>query len=326
LEDYLIWHGPAAGTSTTITDIAAALLPQPESKLMKPDTITLSLMLSAAIRGAPRFYNSLQSGAAAMLGQINHFNKLFDSGDSTAVAMVEKHGSLIYDVFLRGMLQFQQCLHPAVDLVKTMLERSLDEQKRYGRNVRHPRPSVYTWTMLVNGFKNHRQPGIAASMVRMMIKEGGVKPNMITWNTLITAFARVNDAHGAVRAVWYLEQSGLRPDKHTIQAISSMNPRARQQALTLMEASKDKLIPPDDDVASLLMRPIPLDADYSDPIIRQVKNEDSPPPSDEEVWTEIQHLGVEGDALLSQDIELHAQDDLSAALSESSEASGARHP
>ncbi|KAK6074864.1 Protein Rf1, mitochondrial [Seiridium cupressi] len=308
LEDYLVWQGPPSEKSTTITQIAAALLPQPESKLVKPDTVTLSLMLSAAIRGAPRFYNSLQSGVKEMLEQINHFNRLFDSGDSTAVALVDKHGSLMYDVFLRGMLQFQQCLHPAVHLVQTMLGRHSDEQGGHGRKIPYPRPSVHTWTMLVNGFKNHRQPGIAASMVRMMIREGGVKPNMVTWNTLITAFACVHDAQGAVRTIKYLETSGLRPDKYTIQAIRSMNSRARKQALALMEASMDKLIPPDDDVVPLLAAPGPVGADYPDPVLQQLEDENAPPLSDEEVWTEMRRLTAEGDDLLSQDIESLSQD------------------
>ncbi|KAH6655773.1 hypothetical protein BKA67DRAFT_561839 [Truncatella angustata] len=334
LEDYIVWQGPAPGKSTLITDLAAALLPQPQSKLMQPDTITLSLMLSAAIRGAPKFYKSTQSGVVAMLDQINHFNKLFDSGDATAVAIVEKHGSLIYDVFLRGMLQFQQLLHPAVELVKTMLERASKEEMKFGGNRRYPRPSVHTWTMLVNGFKNHRQPGIAASMVRVMIKEGGIKPNMVTWNTLITAFARVNDAQGAVRAIKYLEQSGLRPDKHTIEAISSMNPEARKKALSLMEDSAEKLIPADDDVAPLLAAPLPRTDTCRDPVSQQQRDQSAPPLSDDEVWAEMQRLTKEGDHLLAEGMESYTEEDFPPSppppppppVYESTKSFGAVHP
>lgn len=326
LEDYLLWQGPVHGKSSAMMNLAAALLPRPSNNLMEPDTITLSLMLSAAIRGAPRFYSSLRNGVPAMLGQINHFNQLFDTGDVAAVSIVEKHGSLIYDVFLRGMLQFQQCLHPAVQLVRDMLERASAEQKRYGRNLRYPRPSVHTWTMLVNGFKNHHQPGIAASMVRMMIKEGDVKPNMVTWNALITAFARANDAQGAVKSIRYLEQSGLRPDRHTISAISSMNTAARKQALSLMEASKEKLIPPDDDVAPLLAAPHPRNAHYPDPVVQQLKNDNAPPLSNEAVWDEMQRLTKEGDALLSDELEVYNEEDFPEPLAHSTGPFGVAHP
>jgi pentatricopeptide repeat protein len=280
LEDYLVWEGPAPGKSTPIRDIALTLLPLPEGSLLEPDSLTLSFMLAAALRGCPRFYPpKLRNGVASLQEQMNHFNRLVEQKDSTALGIIERQGTWIYDAFLRAILQFQQCLHPAVQLVQTMMERSAAERTRYGQNRRHPRPSVHTWTVLINGFKNHRQPGIAASMVRVMLKQGGVRPNIVTWNTLIKAFARSNDAEGAVRTIRYLECSGLTPDKDTIDAIGSMSSRARKQALRLMEAPNDELVSPDDDIVQLLADPRSsghIDTTYSDPIIKDALSVSKP--------------------------------------------------
>ncbi|KAI4598842.1 hypothetical protein KJ359_002735 [Pestalotiopsis sp. 9143b] len=278
LEEYLVWHGPAPGKSTPIRDIAMTLVAQPESSLLEPDSLTLSLMLAAALRACPKFYPpKLRNGIAALQRQSNHFVSLVQRNDATALAIIQDQGTWIYDVFLRGMLQYQQCLHPATQLVQAMLERSAAEEIQEGKNKRHPRPSVHTWTILVNGFKNHRQPGIAASMVRLMLRQGQVAPNIVTWNTLITAFARVHDAEGAVRTYRYLEHTGLKPNKYTIDAIGSMNSRARREALKLMEVSRDEIIPPDDDIVQLLADmylPESASMKQSDPVLEQLRSED----------------------------------------------------
>ncbi|KAI0134287.1 hypothetical protein BJ170DRAFT_609257 [Xylariales sp. AK1849] len=323
LEDYLLWRGQPQAKNTQVTDLAAALLPQPESQLMNPDTITLTLMLSASIRSLPR--NQRRYGARPLLRHYHHFNRLFQAGDLLAISIVEKHGTLIYDIFLRGMLQFQECLRPAVHLVRNMLRIATEEQQKHGRNIRHPRPSVHTWTILVNGFKNHRQASPATSMVKMMMREGGVKPNMATWNALIGAFAQTHNARGAVRAMRYMEQSGLKPDRYTVQALSSMNFTARQQALALMEASKDQPLPQDE--VGMLVASVQAAADQVDPVLIQQTNKNAPPLSEKEVRGEMQRLITRGDELLSQGIETFTDSDFPEPLTPtSSEPFGQSHP
>ncbi|KAH8671401.1 hypothetical protein BX600DRAFT_459009 [Xylariales sp. PMI_506] len=236
LEQYLLWRGPSPGKSTHITEIAAALMPQAESMLMKPDTVTLTLMLTATIRALPR--HEKRYGTRPLLRHYQHIQQLLQSRDPLVLRIVEKHGTLIHDIFLRSMLQFKHCLQPAVHFVKNMLRLAAEEEQMYGRVIAHPRPSEHTWTILVNGFRNHRQPSSAASMIKMMREEGGLEPNIVTWNVLIAAFARNNNARGAVQAMRRMEQSGLEPDERTMQALGSMNTYARKQALALIEASK----------------------------------------------------------------------------------------
>lgn len=307
LDEYLLWRGPNHTSGTEITDIAAALAPRNERRLMNPDTTTLTMMLSAFIRGAPRLYprsrpKKQDRAIRQLVDQLNHFRRLLRAGDPLAVEIVRKHGTLIYDVFLRGMVQFRSCLQPAVRIVRGMLRNAAEEERQNRSSSQHPRPTVHTWTVLVNGFKNHRQPGVAASIVKMMVKQGGVKPNMVTWNALITAFARIHDARGAVKSIRYMEQSGLSPDKHTIQALSAMSPGARKHVIQLMESSRCEPLP-QDDVGALLATPSPADAPYPDPVAQQQENKEAPPLSREEFEAELQRLVEEGDALLSEDVE-----------------------
>ncbi|ORY59565.1 uncharacterized protein BCR38DRAFT_351128 [Pseudomassariella vexata] len=238
LEDRLSWMGAEPGQkfATPITELAAALMPQPDHLLIEPDTITLTLMLAANIRSLDQ--------PDAMLRTYNRFLNMLDARDPLALQLIERHGTLVYDIFLRGLLQFRKCLDPAVRLVKRMLQLSKDEHLEHGKIIRHPPPSVHTWTIMVNGFKNHKLPHGAVSMIRLMMTHG-MQPNLHTWNALIAAFARAGNARGAVKAMRYLEASGLQPDQHTLDAFGHLRRRARQHAVALLEASRKEPVEPD---------------------------------------------------------------------------------
>ncbi|KAI1842282.1 hypothetical protein JX266_011567 [Neoarthrinium moseri] len=274
LDEYLGWPGPIPAHATHTTDLAMALPANEPSQLMDPDTITLTTMISAAVCGAPRFYNG-PSGSKRLMRYFQYFNDLFLARDPLAVAIVENHGTLVYDIFLRGILQFQGNLQLAVRVVRNMIQLAAEEEQKYGKSS-HPYPSAYTWTILVNGFSNHGQPATAASMVKMMMRDGGVKPNMATWNALITAFARKGKARGAVQAMQYMEQAGFRPDKYTIQALSSMSLPARRRAVALLEAAKGDGLA-QDDVKTLLSAPSPTgDSEAESSDLARIQQEYSP--------------------------------------------------
>lgn len=103
--------------------------------------------------------------------------------------------------------------------------------------VQHPAPSVYTWSILVFGFMRHKLPGEAERTLNLM-REHGVQPNVVTYNTLAAGYAKLNKIPQAVRAMQRLEADGFQSDDSTLRAFSYIN--NKQRAIKLMEAAVEK--------------------------------------------------------------------------------------
>ncbi|KAK7973937.1 hypothetical protein PG989_015785 [Apiospora arundinis] len=249
IEELLLWQGPSHKYSTTTTQLIGSIPPQTLSLLADPDTTTLSVMITAHYRSLESPKNIFQT--------YKHYNELLARKDSHAMAVAQQHGTLVHDMFLKAIMQFRPHLGYAVRTVQGMLLRAEGEDTRerelQARDTKtktnsndnaavkkHPYPSVYTWTTLINGFRNHRLPEPAFSILRMMVHEGRVQPNAATWNALVGAYARVGDAESAVRTMRYLEAAGFQSDRYTVRAMESLPRKAREKAVELLEASKDQ--------------------------------------------------------------------------------------
>lgn len=241
LEELLLWQGPSSRYSTATTRMVGAVLPQTIPLLADPDTTTLSLMITAHYRSLEKPQHIFQT--------YKHYNELLVRRDSHATAVSQHHATLVHDMFLKAIMQFRPYLGYSVRTVQGMLIRAEEETRQRehsggatfphtAADRKHPYPSVYTWTTLINGFRNHRLSEPAFSILRMMVQEGRVQPNTATWNALIGAYARIGDAKSAVKTMRYLEAAGFQSDRHTVRAMESLPLQARVQAVELLEASK----------------------------------------------------------------------------------------
>ncbi|KAK8024288.1 hypothetical protein PG993_012354 [Apiospora rasikravindrae] len=241
IEELLLWQGPSAKYATATTRMTNDVPPQTIPLLADPDSTTLALMITA-------HYRCLE-GPKQIFQTYKHYNELLARRDSHATSIAPQHGTLVHDMFLKAIMQFRPYLGYAVRTVQGMLVRAEEESRQRERGhgstaiadavvKKHPYPSVYTWTTLINGFRNHRLPDPAFSVLRMMVQEGRVQPNTATWNALIGAYARVGNAESAVRTMRYLEAAGFQSDRYTVRAMESLPRKAREQAVELLEASK----------------------------------------------------------------------------------------
>ncbi|KAK8073604.1 hypothetical protein PG994_004503 [Apiospora phragmitis] len=244
IEELLLWQGPSGRYSTATTRMISAVPPQTIPLLADPDSTTLTLMITAHYRSMEKPKQVFQT--------YKHYNELLARRDSHATAIAQQHSTLVYDMFLKAIMQFRPYLGYAVRTVQDMLisaeeeeEARRERERQHGGTTisndvakKYPYPSVYTWTTLINGFRNHRLPEPAFSILRMMVHEGRVQPNTVTWNALIGAYARVGDAVSAVRTMRYLEAAGFQPDHYTVRAMESLPLKAREQAVELLEASQ----------------------------------------------------------------------------------------
>lgn len=280
IEELLLWQGPSGKYATATTRMVGAVPPQTIHLLADPDSTTLALMITAHYRSLENPQHIFQT--------YKHYNELLAKRDSHATAVAQQRATLVHDMFLKAILQFRPYLGYSVRTIQGMLIRAEEEETRQrehssGATVphaaakKHPYPSVYTWTTLINGFRNHRLPEPAFSILRMMVQEGRVQPNTATWNALIGAYARVGDAESAVKAMRYLEAAGFQSDRYTVRAMESLPRQAREQAVELLEASKAQSLDearadlaklgintPEDGTASagLGLEPLPADAKW----------------------------------------------------------------
>ncbi|CAJ2502563.1 Uu.00g099570.m01.CDS01 [Anthostomella pinea] len=227
LENVLVSSSAPQKHTTPVSEMMASLPPQPESMLMQPDSITLSTMLGAHMRTI--------HGPSNLRRYYAHFKHLVSAEDLTAVGLLEKHQTLVYDIFLRAFLQYKISLDFALDIVRTMLFRAKREKQQLGYNRLYHSPSVHTWTILLNGFKNHWQTEGAIHVLNLMSKTGDVQPNIVTWNALITSFALERDVRGAVKAMRYLEEAGIQSNDRTVRAFSIFPRGLREKAIKMLE-------------------------------------------------------------------------------------------
>ncbi|KKY35209.1 putative pentatricopeptide repeat protein [Diaporthe ampelina] len=98
--------------------------------------------------------------------------------------------------------------------------------------IRHPRPSVHTWSILIKAFMSNRRNNEAEHILKLM-QVHGVKPNIVTWNTLAAEYARLGNTKQAVEAMRRLEAAGFKSDEWTMRAFSYISDKAK--AIRLME-------------------------------------------------------------------------------------------
>ncbi|KAI5923163.1 hypothetical protein F4810DRAFT_226103 [Camillea tinctor] len=227
---------------TPVTKLIEALIAQPDALLMHPGSDTLIIMMAAHMRSI--------NGPKYLRLYHKHVVELINKKDPIVVKMVRDHGTLIFDIFIRAFMQFENTIPRALKIVQDMLAKATLEMQQTGKNVNCPLPSVSTWTIVLNGFKNHNDTRGSMKVIQMMTKDGGVKPSLITWNALIKAFARRCDVQGAVRAMQCLEEAGFQPNDRTTQAFHTLPADARNYAIKLLEASRKNSARPEQSMSA----------------------------------------------------------------------------
>lgn len=110
---------------------------------------------------------------------------------------------------IRSMLQHERSSLPELDSSKTY--------KIAG-------PTVYTWSILLNSFTKHGQM-VAAEKVLSTMKEIGINPNDVTWNTLVNGYARAQDIDNTMHSIERMEVEGYWIDDYTLLGLRQLRDR-----------------------------------------------------------------------------------------------------
>lgn len=222
----------------------------PPRDLVQPGIDTLGIFILCMVRNLPQPYDVVMFYV--------HFKNLLHEGHPDAVRLVRELGTFVYDVILRSLLGWRGTMRVALEIVRDMMkdiDGNIDENIDNSANstaeasprtagsehtdktegastVRPPPPSVYTWSILIKGFVGNRQIDKAEQCIDLM-RQHGVEPNLVTWNTLTFGYAYLQDVHGVVHTMRRLETAGFEADDWTMKAFSFI--RDKRKAIDMME-------------------------------------------------------------------------------------------
>ncbi|KAI1462753.1 hypothetical protein F4805DRAFT_409167 [Annulohypoxylon moriforme] len=206
--------------------MVSSLKQRPDELLMHPDSITLEIMIRARFR-------SIRT-PPALKTYYQRFMAYLGWRDPVLTGLVRDRGTAIYDIFLRDLVQFKETFNSGVELVQRMARYAILEEKKAGGNTFYPPPSVHTYTILMNGFRNNRDYEGVIKTLDKMIREN-ITPNIVTWNTVIGSLLETGSVIRAVRVIEHLNQIGLQPDERTTQEVTRLDLRKRRAFVDYMK-------------------------------------------------------------------------------------------
>lgn len=210
------------------------------SEKRDPTAATLSIMFLAYVKTLSR--------PVRIISLYSYIRQRIIAGDPIATRHVEEKGSFLYDVILKALLAHPGMQRPALDIVGDMLksatkasnvspqpQQSIPQEQRQEEEENampeadgealvtgpHPPPSVYTWTILLGGMLFYGEKE-SARRIEAMMREYGIVPTDVTWNTLITGYAGLQNVNGTVRALEGLEKAGYKPDVYTLRGFNRL--------------------------------------------------------------------------------------------------------
>ncbi|KAK0643127.1 hypothetical protein B0T16DRAFT_415383 [Cercophora newfieldiana] len=205
---------------------------------MEPTIETLVIMLSGFLRSHASVYPVVSFYAA--------FRRMIENGDTEAT-QIAQNTTAVHDNVIRYLGRWPGMLRVALDVVNDMLK---DTQPKHSKASQpdqaatpapatngHPAPSVHTWSILLNALMHNKQLDQGERLLTVM-RQHGIEPNRVTWNTLIAGYARAQSTQDTASAMQRAEEAGLKPDDFTLRAFQYLV--HRDEALELMQKMMER--------------------------------------------------------------------------------------
>ncbi|KAL6878884.1 hypothetical protein J3F83DRAFT_261463 [Trichoderma novae-zelandiae] len=213
---------------------------------LQPNTTTIAIMLRAYVKTLQHPYDLMAFYAFFKA-------RLEDQGGKAGFAaqLIKDQGSLVHDTIIMAMMERRGLSRPALqifgDMLKDQVQRNAAEDAErsdatpegsQGRTTAlvHPAPGLCTFSILVRGLLNSGDRILAEQVLHVM-KEQGIEPNLVTWNTLTKGYASMQNIKKTVSTLQDMEAAGFKPDLFTFKAFGKLKNQAR--ALELMEGIID---------------------------------------------------------------------------------------
>lgn len=219
----------------TIIPFTDQLFSAGEGTKLRPSLTTIAIMLRAYIRSLQEPYDvvTYYEFFKSRLEEQSRTPSL-----ATASRLVTNQGSLIHDTFILAMTDHGDFTRPALEIFGDMLKdqsRTPSSDTSSASRV-HPAPTVLTFTILLRGLMNGRDRLLAEQILQIM-REHGVSPNLVTWNTIVSGYAYMQNIARTVDTLQDMEATGLKPDIYTFKGFGRLRDQGR--ALKIMDGIID---------------------------------------------------------------------------------------
>jgi pentatricopeptide repeat protein len=164
---------------------------------LKPPRELIGIMLTVFLKHHGTEENVLEIYDRFRRGLLN--------GTSLLELAIEDH---TYNAFIHTASQWQGTVRLCSEILRHMshTEKAIMDPKT-GEIVPHALPTVQSWSILVHAFARHNQPDAAEKVVELM-EERGLKPDVVTWTSLLKAHAEAQDIHSIAVTLKRQEVSG----------------------------------------------------------------------------------------------------------------------
>ena len=126
----------------------------------------------------------------------------------------------VANAFIVAFGKSTETLQHCITVVRHMLELS-SQRHATSDTVAYSAPTVHTWSVLVAAYIFNRQSRAAEKVLDMMRKRG-IDYSQVTWNTLVSGYAGMQDVDKAVNAVKGMEAAGFEANAYTAQGLGRL--------------------------------------------------------------------------------------------------------
>ncbi|KAL8778155.1 MAG: hypothetical protein Q9213_007544 [Squamulea squamosa] len=138
------------------------------------------------------------------------------------------------NAFLLGLGRHTKTFRECPVILRNMLEPSAKTTFNVAQ------PTVKTWSIAARSYFFHGQRAAGDKVIEMM-RARGLAPNFVTWNTIISGYASIQDATAVVNAMKGMESAGFEANSYTLKALARIKDRNQLlEALRKVAANDDK--------------------------------------------------------------------------------------
>ncbi|KAL9095736.1 MAG: hypothetical protein Q9165_002168 [Trypethelium subeluteriae] len=210
----------------------------------KATSFTVGVVLSAFVRAQIRRHNP---DLFILEKTYRVFRRLVGTGHEMVAPLAET--TFIQNAFLYAFAQSSDHLANCLDIMKDMAAPLPDTavHQGLGRPIRPAHPDAYSWSILMAYFSRYGQTAAAERSLEIM-QERGVRPNVVTWNTLAHGYSKAQDIDGMFGALLRMDASGFKMSDYTLKSLAQVKDRqkllgtlARAQRTTYSETDRNLL-------------------------------------------------------------------------------------
>ena len=135
----------------------------------------------------------------------------------------------VANAFIMAFGRHVETLPYCTKVIKHMLDDSSSRRLSIQPDESFPKsaaPTVRTWSILAAAYFKHKQM-IAAEKVLELMRERGLEPDQVTWNTVISGYSSMQQLEKAIDTMRRMEASGYTANSRTLKALRKIWNRDR---------------------------------------------------------------------------------------------------